>query len=119
MDRYTTQEQSRALDEKTELINAQIQAVMSAVASMNGPVIPIVEPQPATEFHNVGTPRNSDQQHPPEDAWAQYADAARARASQPTQASSRPAAPPAPAAQSPFVDPVARDIPAASADRAQ
>lgn len=39
VDRYTAQEQSRALDEKVDLINAQVQAIMSAVASMNIPVM--------------------------------------------------------------------------------
>ena len=76
VDRYTTFEQSKALDEKSEHINAQVQAIMSSIASMN---IPLSVDAPQPEFHNVGTPRNSDQQHPPEDAWAQYADAARAR----------------------------------------
>ena len=32
VDRYETQEQARALDEKIDLINAQVQAIMSAVA---------------------------------------------------------------------------------------
>ena len=96
---------------------------------MNGPVTTAVSSMQPTEFHNVGTPRNSDKQPPaqppadtaaqPLDPWAQSADAARARASQPTQAapsawtSSHPAAPPAPAAQPPFVDSVTQDDPTA------
>ena len=77
--------------------------------------------QPATEFHNVGTSRNSGTQQqqpqqqtaaPPLDPWAQAADEARARASQPTQSQhAAPAA--APAAQSPFVDSAPRDAPTA------
>ena len=121
VDRYTTQEQSRALDEKIDLVNAQVQALMSAIASMNIPVT--IDAQP-TEFHNVGNPRNSDPQQPADtdapslDPWAQSAEAARARASQPTQAAPSAwvpsqTAPSAPAVRSPFVDDETRDVPTA------
>ena len=65
VDRYFTLEQARTMDEKVDLISAQIQAVMSAVASTSRPIMTAIRhgsTEPATEFHNVSTPRNSDPQ---------------------------------------------------------
>ena len=102
---YETKEQSRLMNEKMDMINAQLQALMSAVASMG---VDVPTSQDVPEVH-IGTPQNLPQpQQPAEvpaqplDPWAIAAEAARVqtgqagptRTAQPSGPRAAPSAPP-------------------------